>query len=190
MRHDVDLDLMSTLQMAIEETRDDIKSTYFFMLENDFYNVFSPSAFLIISSIRELGHEIGIHYNPKTPESLMFEFKKIFKLKNPKLTAHKPATTGEYWANEYKPEDYKYLSDSGMNWREGCFCQHLDEPKLYVNTHPEWWTNWRFNRYDTINDLAQSKHLDINSKLFKFLEWVENEYLPKIRKGENNDNTE
>jgi hypothetical protein len=34
---------------------------------------------------------------------------------------------------------FKYLSESSMNWREGCFCQHIDEYRLLnVAIHPEW----------------------------------------------------
>lgn len=182
LRHDVDFDIMKALFMALEEHRDGIKSKYFFMVENEYYNVFSPFCAKHVETIQELGHEVGIHYNPKTPESLMFEFKKLFKIKNPKLTAHMPATTGEYWANEYKPEGYKYLSDSGMNWREGCFCQHLDKPKLYVNTHPEWWANWTMTRKEIFESIIALKNLATGGRLREMYDEIQNVYLPKVRK--------
>jgi hypothetical protein len=39
-------------------------------------------------------------------------------------------------------QEYKYLSDSSCNWREGCFSKHVGKySHLLVLTHPIWWYN-------------------------------------------------
>lgn len=56
LRHDVDRQPENALDMAISENKLGIKSTYYFRTTTE---VFKPK---IIRKIREMGHEIGYHY--------------------------------------------------------------------------------------------------------------------------------
>jgi UDP-GlcNAc3NAcA epimerase len=63
MRHDIDLSLDKALAMAELEAEARVVSTYFFMIRNDFYNVFSRIGSETIQEILELGHHLGLHFD-------------------------------------------------------------------------------------------------------------------------------
>ena len=63
LRHDVDASLESALAMANLEHRIGVKSTYLVLFSHRIYNLFEEDSFLILRRIRELGHEIGLHYD-------------------------------------------------------------------------------------------------------------------------------
>ena len=54
---------------------------------------------------------------------------------------------------------YKYMSDSGMHWREGCWCNHIDKyDKMEILIHPEWTMTspaGKRNKFEIIEDLKE-----------------------------------
>ncbi len=63
MRHDIDLSPKHALMMAKIEHELRIPTTYFVMLDGQFYNAFEPENLKDIRAIRELGHEVGLHFS-------------------------------------------------------------------------------------------------------------------------------
>jgi hypothetical protein len=63
-RHDVDISLKGALEFAKIEKEYEIKATYFFLLTSEYYSLFEKNSMDILRKIRDLGHRIGIHFDP------------------------------------------------------------------------------------------------------------------------------
>ena len=65
LRHDIDHNCSIAFQMAkIEYSKNKLKSTYFFLLTNNSYNLLSYENYKIVKKIKELGHKISLHFDP------------------------------------------------------------------------------------------------------------------------------
>lgn len=62
-RHDIDLCLIKARNIAFCEYEEGVKSTYFVLLDTEFYNPFSNEGRKILREIRSFGHEIGLHFD-------------------------------------------------------------------------------------------------------------------------------
>lgn len=170
IRHDVDVDIEYALEMAKFENALGLKSSYFIILTSRIYNVFDKDIIKKIYKIKELGHDIGIHFdetsydilNITDLENAVHKEKEIFNnyldLDVSTISFHVPSSLIlqnsieiEGLINTYSDKffrNYKYLSDSRMNWREGCICSKLnscEHKKYQVVLHPVWWTNKGIN---------------------------------------------
>ena len=61
LRHDIDIDIYNSLNMAEIESQLGAFSTWFIQPNNDFYNMLSKQIVEIISEIHHLGGIIGLH---------------------------------------------------------------------------------------------------------------------------------
>jgi hypothetical protein len=159
LRHDIDFDTNFALQSALIENRLGIKSTYFFLLRSNLYNIFSPQDYQNIQLIREMGHGVSIHFDPSIYEDfhqgLQTEvkmFRDFFKLDVGIISLHRPnAFFQEFDAPIFGIEhtyqskyfrDVKYISDSTGVWRFG---HPFDTPEfaqqksIHLLIHPIWW---------------------------------------------------
>ena len=159
LRHDVDFDTAFALQSAKIESALGIKSTYFFLLRSNFYNIFSPEDFENIQRIRALGHEVSIHFDPSIYEDIhkglqteVRIFREFFGLEVEIISLHRPNTYfQEYDAPIFGIEhtyqskyfrDIKYISDSTGVWRFGHpfdSTEFLQQKSLHILIHPIWW---------------------------------------------------
>lgn len=169
MRHDVDHQLDLAMNMASLEKRRGVVSTYFFRISARNYNLLSWEGIDTVKKILKMGHEVGLHYEryihdtesyiqymEHTLDLLRTVFgKNTFKC----ICPHEPSRNNKVEAvvvqhlknnknvlyDAYDSEifeEYKYISDSSCNWREGCLHQHIGKHnKIYVLTHPVWWYN-------------------------------------------------
>lgn len=170
LRHDVDFNLRNALTFAELENKSGAVSTFFIRVHAPF-NVFSYDNYPILKKIISLGHEIGLHYEPdffillneknftNTFNRERTVLENIINEKISGISLHEPNRRSSNLAvdenllkklklrySAYQPKfvkEFKYISDSGGRWREGCFCQFIkkDTPKLCVLTHPVWWFN-------------------------------------------------
>ena len=69
IRHDVDWDLELALKIAQLENNLEIKSTYFILVTSELYNILSPSNKKLINKIKNLNHEIGLHFDASNYKS-------------------------------------------------------------------------------------------------------------------------
>ena len=63
LRHDVEFSIPIALEMAEIEASLGIKATYLLQVHGDFYNILEKNNFIAIKKIRELGHQIGLHFD-------------------------------------------------------------------------------------------------------------------------------
>jgi len=164
-RHDVDFSVHRALQLAKIEYEEEVKATYFFQLNSEFYNIFEAGIKDRIHEILSLGHSIGLHFDPSAynfttkvelEKHLMFEkeileelFARIvmvFSFHNPepnilKYDDYKIANMINAYSL-YMKENYVYCSDSNGYWRHERLVDVLltnEFDKLQILTHPVWW---------------------------------------------------
>jgi|GEM_PF-265624 len=159
LRHDVDFDTNFALQIAQIESTLGIKSTYFFLLRSDLYNILSPKTFDQIRAIKALGHSISIHFDPLIYEDFyeglakeIEVFQHLFDEKIDIISLHRPH---DYFKTYDAPiqgvehtyqskylKDVKYFSDSTGKWRYGHpfdSDSFLRKESLHILIHPIWW---------------------------------------------------
>jgi hypothetical protein len=163
LRHDVDLDLGFAADMAELEARAGYQSTYYVMLDSDFYNLFSPHSSSCIRRILDFGHAIGLHLDPgrfsgpcdeldaKAAKELGI-LESIIGRRVNSLSFHRPVPALQNVPlpvadrpHTYMPRYFsqmRYFSDSGGSFRFGL---PLDDAAvrscspLQLLTHPIWW---------------------------------------------------
>lgn len=159
-RHDIDFSPHRAVAMAEQEAVRGVRATYFVQLTSPFYNALEAGISVRLRRIADLGHCIGIHFEPvgeASEEQLVFEAKTLSRgLKVPirVFSLHNPTT---YDATRFEADcvaglinasapvwrkDFTYCSDSNGVWRFRPLADVLNEPtsrNVHVLTHPEWW---------------------------------------------------
>jgi hypothetical protein len=159
LRHDIDFDTGFALEAARIEAQLGIKSTYFFLLRSNFYNIFSPRNHDNILKIKELGHSISIHFDPLIYDDfdtgLQVEidfFQRQFDTEVRIISLHRPNPFfQEYDApirgveHTYQSKYFKhikYFSDSTGQWRFGHPVdspEYAEKKSLHILINPVWW---------------------------------------------------
>lgn len=168
LRHDIDVSPMRALALAQIESEEGAFATYTVLLSGDFYSVFEAETQETLLEIRELGHELGLHFDASRhsianvedlEEALQWEASILARLlgfTNPSpikcFSFHNTSKLtnrfrGERYAgmwNAYSQrlrDDFLYTSDSNGYWIHRSWQDVLDAgaPRIHVLTHPEWW---------------------------------------------------
>lgn len=165
LRHDVDYSLRKALQLAEKENVGGVKSTYFIMITNEFYNVFSREGEGILRTITSLGHTIGLHFDEArypndvgNPDSVIKKIRyeadilaRVTEKPVEMMSMHRPSrniidanlkipgiinTYGEEFFR-----NFKYLSDSRRRWREPIeeIIEQRKEKRIQILVHPFWY---------------------------------------------------
>lgn len=186
MRHDVDYSLEKTVRIGEIERNYGIKSTFFLMLTSDFYNVFQSSSEKTIKYLLSLGHDVGLHFDemryldylssPKEIVGKIIQEAEILSIvtgkKVTKVSMHRPSidilksnlripgiinTYSSKYFNEYK-----YLSDSRMRWREPALdiINGRQYDRFQILVHPFWYNDEQINLEENINRFVNSANLE------------------------------
>lgn len=169
LRHDIDSSLPQALRLAELEAAEGVKSTWFVLLRTDFYNPASAASQRILRRLRELGHEIGLHFDEmaysresgigtyassSTEELIVHEAGILADICGCPITTvsmHRPSKAtleadlkipGR--VNSYGQtffHDFKYLSDSRRRWREPVedIIRSGEHDRLHILTHAFWY---------------------------------------------------
>lgn len=167
LRHDVDVSPSAALKMARIENDLGIKSTYFFMFSNRFYNLLEGKNPLILKQVSKLGHEIGLHYHPSQyrtynknlEKTLEIQVKLLEHLTGRKvysISRHGPWDKDPFASiRKYNNANHPYfrgdlfVHDSCRLWipPEGLKTLINANPKrVQLLTHPENWTEEKVDR--------------------------------------------
>ena len=169
LRHDIDNSLPQALRLAELEATEGVKSTWFVLLRTDFYNPASAAALKTLRRIRELGHEIGLHFDEmayageggigtyassSTEELILREAGILADICGCPITTvsmHRPSKATleadlkiHGMVNSYGQtffHDFKYLSDSRRRWREPVedIIRGGEYDRLHILTHAFWY---------------------------------------------------
>lgn len=122
VRHDVEFSIERALELAKVESNDlKIKTSYFFQITNNSYNLFSYQNRKILDDIKNMGHKIGIHFNYKGKNSKVairkeFNkqikiFKEFYKLNYKFFSPHRPSKTPNLFRFNYNNFRNTYNKD-------------------------------------------------------------------------------
>lgn len=159
LRHDIDVSPMRALRMARIEKSLGIFATYLVMTESSLYSLEDDNSRDILQKIVDMGHEIGLHVDPRTNgfdsieakiDSGCKELETISSLPVLAVSFHRPPKKYQEGplmigtrVNAYSEKLMKwYLSDSTGCWRYGEPLPQLlrpDKPLLQLLVHPIWW---------------------------------------------------
>jgi hypothetical protein len=165
LHHDVDLDLGRAVAMAARERDHGWRATYFVMLTSPFYNPASSVDGARVRELVELGHDIGLHFDPTAhgvtgddafSAACRTEVEQLsaiadlevgvvsFHRPPPGLVGGDPALTAPL-PHTYQPrfvEEIEYCTDSTGRWRYGPPEERASVTAgraLHLLTHPIWW---------------------------------------------------
>ena len=163
-RHDVDYSPQRALALARIEANRGVQSTYFLNPHSDFYNLLEPETVRAVLGIVELGHRLGLHFDPHAlstfggdrDEWLARErdlLRDVFDTEVRAFSTHNPTLVDALdtrdvaagMVNAYGAalaERFEYCSDSNGLWRFRPLRQLLEgrqHDRLHVLTHPGWW---------------------------------------------------
>jgi hypothetical protein len=141
VRHDVDNSIEAALHMAGLESRAGAVSTYLVLVRSENYNPFSAASVRWLRQIRDLGHELGLHFTAEehapadVASDLVSCIRRDADLLERALDApvrvfsfHNPAEKDQFrvdvsgLVNTYADRffaDAFYLSESNMRWSAG-----------------------------------------------------------------------
>lgn len=163
LRHDIDNSLDQALALARVEQALGLSSTYFVLLSSNFYNVASQDSRDKLRALREMGHEVGLHFDEKaypvgstaeTTARILKERDILSALLETPVTTvsmHRPSQATldadlqiPGMVNSYGRiffRDFKYLSDSRRRWREPVeeIIRSGPYDRLHILTHAFWY---------------------------------------------------
>jgi hypothetical protein len=183
LRHDIDLDVGKALQIAKIEAEKQIRSTYFVLLNTNFYNVFSTAVNRIVKEIAGLGHEIGLHFDEvaislhqKKDMSQYIQkelniLEQVLERPISVVSMHRPSKatleadiTIPDVINSYGQiffKEFKYISDSRHAWREDAerIISSKQYNRLHILTHPFWYTEQKMSCRDKLFSFVTAGNL-------------------------------
>jgi hypothetical protein len=159
LRHDVDFDTTLAAKMAELEKKYEIKSNYFFLMRDDFYDLYSIKSIYDIKLISKLGHNVGLHINPQCYKNFLNPikylkrdinyFQNFYNIKVNSISYHQPSLQSftkinlKIKFNSYDQKImncYKYFSDSSMKFDVLKFrAALLSNTNIQLLIHPIWW---------------------------------------------------
>jgi hypothetical protein len=167
-RHDVDYSMHRALRMAEIEAEMGVHSTYFVYLHSPFYNLLSALVTPKARRIIELGHDLGLHFDPSyySPSLERVDIERRLVQERDLLAdalGRPPLVVSFHQFGDLSsrpPEGdmvagminaygrtiwstYGYCSDSNGVWRHRRLfdvLERAEEDRLHILTHPEWWT--------------------------------------------------
>jgi len=158
LRHDVDISLKSAFEVAKLEEKLNITSSFFVMVTNPLYNVFTKKNRDYLKEISKRGFEVGLHFDSEVyddsgdlEDCLDMESEMLGEIVDTKICSvslHNPVE-GRYlefkkYNNAYSVglSDTNYLSDSRMDFRVKNlyeFVKRATHISIQLLLHPAHW---------------------------------------------------
>lgn len=184
LRHDIDMNLEKAVEFAEMEKELGVYATYFILMTSDFYNICSKRNVEAICKIKQLGHNIGLHFDEVRYQKISIDELKTNILKEVNLmeeilefpitsmSMHRPSKEiieanlkFDCLINSYGKEfmkTFKYVSDSRMNWREPVEKVIISRKytKLHILTHPIWYGKKKETVSEKLNEFLNQAYDD------------------------------
>ena len=163
LRHDVDILVEDAVKLAELENQIGVKSTYFFLVNTNIYNLSSYKNRNLLNKIISFGHEIGLHYHQDKNEKKINKdevkyqisiLEKIIEKEISIISFHKPQRYLLNYDKKISKKNHTYMSkffskiiyssDSRGVWKFGAPTKIKDINKkksIQLLTHPEWWNS-------------------------------------------------
>lgn len=196
-RHDIDFSVHRAHRLAQIESEEGVNSTFFIHLHSEWYNTFEKEIFDLLIKIKNLGHELGLHFDThfygisneeELGEKIQFEKDILDKLLGLDIKVFSFHNTTPFTMNckeekygglintyaDYFQSEVTYCSDSNGYWRYSRLSDLLssaEAPRLHILTHPEWWQERVMSPFERIKNCATKRS---ENNLTHYIELLEN----------------
>jgi len=177
LRHDIDMDPASALIMSSLEKNLGIYSTYFFLVRNPLYNLFSGSGTEQVRGILENGHRLGLHFDCALYDGINADnindhvWKEVSLLEDffyrpvEAVSFHRPGPLElsgveiNGLPSTYEKvflEKFDYFSDSRGEWSRGIptgSSSFAEGRNLHILAHPVWWNEVPMTPYQCLEEV-------------------------------------
>lgn len=206
LRHDIDFAPELSLEMAKIEHAVGVSSTYFVLVDGEFYSPVDKAVVQQIRGISGLGHEIGLHFSikssamPNLADELAWRLELLSVISGTEVRSvsqHDPVNAG--FAAVELPDGYRtcvdvsqvirefallYVSDSAMMWREHTFLTALDQQRnLCLLAHPHSWLYEGNDYIEMIRRFQAAEEERLAGKYDRFVGALSNYYQRRLAEG-------
>jgi hypothetical protein len=206
LRHDIDFAPVYSLQMAELEHEAGVASTFFVLVDGQFYNPLRKEVIEQLRRIHALGHEIGLHFavgsavESDVGREVAFRLEILGALAGVTVRSfsqHDPVNAG--FASVSLPQghypcadasavirenDLLYVSDSAMMWRRYTFDTALEEGRnLCLLAHPHSWLHPQDDYVAMIRELEAREVQALTERFDAFVEALSGYYARRLAEG-------
>lgn len=203
LRHDIDFAPSYSLEMAELEHAAGVTSTFFVLVDGQFYSPLQSEVIRQIRQIHSLGHEIGLHFAVSSAVDADIGKEVAFRLEVlstvvgvtvRSFSQHDPVNAG-FVAVTLPPEhhacvdarqvihdyDLLYVSDSAMMWRGYTFETALDENRnLCLLAHPHSWLHPQNDYVAMIRELESREVQTVTDRYDAFVDALSGYYTRRL----------
>jgi hypothetical protein len=206
LRHDIDFAPKHSLQMAQLEHAAGIKSTFFVLVDGQFYNPLQTEVIQQIREIHALGHEIGLHFAVSSAvfsdigREVGFRLEVLSSIVGDEVRSfsqHDPVNAGftnvKLPAEHYDCVDVSqvirdhqllYVSDSAMMWRQYTFHTALEQKRnLCLLAHPHSWLHPQDDYVAMIRELESIEVQTLSNRFNAFVDALSGYYSRRLKEG-------
>lgn len=206
LRHDIDFAPLHSLEMAQLEHDAGIKSTFFVLVDGQFYDPLETDIIRQIRQIHSLGHEIGLHFAVSSSVDVDIGKEVAFRLRVLSAIAdttvrsysqHDPVNAGfvrvnlptDHYecvdvTNVIHDHDLLYVSDSAMMWRRHTFHTALDDGRnLCLLAHPHSWLHPQNDYVAMIREFESIEVNRVSARYDTFVNALSNYYSRRLNEG-------
>jgi hypothetical protein len=206
LRHDIDFAPEHSLQMAELEHEAGVASTFFVLVDGQFYNPLQKDVIHQLRRIHSLGHEIGLHFAVSSAVDADVGGEVALRLELLSALAgvtvrsfsqHDPVNAG--FANVVLPDGHQpcvdashvihdngllYVSDSAMMWRRYTFDTALDQERnLCLLAHPHSWLHAQDDYVAMIRDFESQEVQKVTNRFDAFVDALTGYYARRLEVG-------
>ena len=206
LRHDIDFAPVHSLEMAELEHEAGVASTFFVLVDGQFYNPLQKEVIEQLRRIHALGHEIGLHFAVSSAVESDIGREVAFRLEVlgalagvtvRSFSQHDPVNAG--FASVSLPRGHSpcvdasavirdhellYVSDSAMMWRRHTFDTALDEGRnLCLLAHPHSWLHPQDDYIAMIRDLEALEVQALTDRFDAFVNALSGYYARRLTEG-------
>lgn len=188
LRHDIDFAPRYSLEMAQLEHAAGIVSTFFVLVDGQFYNPLQTDIVRQIREIHALGHEIGLHFavssavDSEIGREVAFRLQILSSIADTTVRSysqHDPVNAGFVSvtlpaghhacvdvSQVIRDHNLLYVSDSAMMWRRHTFHSALEEGRnLCLLAHPH---SWMHPQNDYVAMIREFEALEVGAVANRF----------------------
>ena len=207
LRHDIDFAPDWSVEMAEIEHSMGVMSTFFVLVDGQFYNPLQGEVIRQLRQIHSLGHEIGLHFAVSSAVdgddigkevTLRLEIlSAIAGVPVRSFSQHDPVNAG-FAAVVLPPghdacvdagrairdHDLLYVSDSAMMWRRYTFETALDEDRnLCLLAHPHSWLHPQDDYVAMIREFESREVQAVTDRFDAFVQALNGYYTRRLNEG-------
>lgn len=206
LRHDVDFAPGYSLEMAELEHAAGVRSTFFVLVDGQFYNPLHSEVVRQIRQIHSLGHEIGLHFAVSNAAEADIGKEVAFRLELLSTIAgvtvrsfsqHDPVNAGFVQISlppahhacvdvrqVIQDNDLLYVSDSAMMWRRYTFDTAIEEDRnLCLLAHPHSWLHFQNDYVAMIREFESREVQSVNDRYDTFVDALTGYYSRRLNEG-------